>query len=163
MPPETPPDAPEGAPGRAAPQAGPTPPDRPVVAVLAVVARGAEVLLVRRANPPDAGLWGYPGGKVEAAETLAEAAVRELFEETGVRAHPGRVLDALDVVDHAPDGTLRFHYVLVAIRCEWRGGAPVAADDALEARWVPIGELWSLETSDDVDRLARMAAILTEE
>ncbi|HUF57442.1 MAG TPA: NUDIX domain-containing protein, partial [Thermohalobaculum sp.] len=43
------------------------------------------VLLVRRLNEPDAGLWGYPGGKVEWGETVADAAVRELAEETGGR------------------------------------------------------------------------------
>ena len=50
---------------------------RPVVAVLAVVVQAGRILLVRRANPPDAGLWGFPGGKVEFGETIADAALRE--------------------------------------------------------------------------------------
>ncbi|NTZ92386.1 NUDIX domain-containing protein [Agrobacterium tumefaciens] len=49
---------------------------RPIPAALAVVTRERSVLLVRRANPPDAGLWGYPGGKIGSAELLAAAAVR---------------------------------------------------------------------------------------
>ena len=59
----------------------------PRLAVLAVVLRGEQVLLVRRANPPDAGLWGYPGGKVDWGETVEAAALRELAEETGLTPH----------------------------------------------------------------------------
>ena len=58
----------------------------PVPGVLAVVARGRQVLLVRRAKNPDVGKWGFPGGRIELGETAAEAAVRELREETGVLA-----------------------------------------------------------------------------
>lgn len=108
---------------------------RPVPAVLAVVLRGAEVLLVRRANPPDAGLWGFPGGKLDWGETLADATLRELAEETGVTAAYGGVIRVLEVIEPP------FHYVLIASRCDWRAGEPLAADDALEARWFPLADL----------------------
>ncbi|WP_256388415.1 NUDIX domain-containing protein [Lutimaribacter pacificus] len=54
----------------------------------------------RRANPPDAGLWGFPGGKIDQGEPLFDAAIRELAEETGVSAEPLRVITALDAFDH---------------------------------------------------------------
>ncbi|MBK5934564.1 ADP-ribose pyrophosphatase YjhB (NUDIX family) [Rhodovulum imhoffii] len=123
----------------------------PVPAVLAVVAREGRVLLVRRANPPDAGLWGFPGGKIEHGETLAAAALRELAEETGVTARAGGVLTALDALQ----GDGGYHFVLVALRCEWVAGAPVAGDDALEARWVSLEEMTVLELSAGVYALAR--------
>ncbi len=56
----------------------------PVPAVIAVVVHDGQALLVRRANPPDAGLWGFPGGKIEFGETVKAAATRELLEETGI-------------------------------------------------------------------------------
>ena len=68
-------------------------PDRPIVGVLAVVMRGDRALIVRRANPPKAGRWGFPGGVLELGETVAEGAMRELFEETGVIAEPAGSLD----------------------------------------------------------------------
>ncbi len=107
----------------------------PVPAALAVVVRGRQVLLVRRANPPDQGLWGFPGGRIERGETVFAAAERELAEETGLAGTAIRLLDALDLLDCAPDGTLRHHFILLAVLCTPGSGAVHAADDALEARW----------------------------
>jgi ADP-ribose pyrophosphatase YjhB (NUDIX family) len=131
----------------------------PIPAVLAVVARGGRVLLVRRANPPDAGRWGFPGGRIEAGETLAEAALRELAEETGVSAASGRVLAGLDSIHRRADGGLAHHYVLVAVTCRWLAGEGEAADDALETAWFTASEIDGLgETaSRDVAHLARLA------
>ncbi|KAA3499349.1 NUDIX domain-containing protein [Rhizobium rhizogenes] len=114
---------------------------RPIPAALAVVIRERSVLLVRRANPPDAGLWGFPGGKIGAGELLAAAAVREVFEETGVRADAGPISTAVDAFDRNHDGTVREQYVLVAALCRWREGEPIAVDDALEAAWHDIASL----------------------
>jgi mutator protein MutT len=132
---------------------------RPIAATLAVVVRGHEVVLVRRANPPDAGRWGFPGGKIDAGETLATAAIRELREETAVCAEARQVLTAVDAFDHADDGTLRRHFVLIAVLCQWISGEPIAGDDALEARWVPIADLDrnDLATSFGVSAVARQA------
>lgn len=137
-----------------------TPPLHPVPAVLAVVLRGTEVLLVRRANPPDAGKWGFPGGRMDWGETLAEATLRELREETGLTARYGEVITALDVLT-GPPAAREFHYVLIASRCDWLGGEPVAADDALEARWIALDALPAMtaELSRDVAALARRAAL----
>ncbi|MFG1464766.1 NUDIX hydrolase [Xanthobacter sp. DSM 24535] len=118
---------------------------RPGCGALAVVARGGRVLLVRRANPPDQGLWGFPGGRIEWGETVAEAAVRELLEETGVAARAGVSLCALDALDRSVDGDILHHYVLVAVLCHWRSGEGLAADDATEARWFDLDEIAARE------------------
>ncbi|QCI68030.1 NUDIX hydrolase [Phreatobacter stygius] len=120
-------------------------PARPIAATIAVVLRDDAVLLVRRANPPDAGRWGFPGGKIEAGETIAQAATRELLEETAVQAEAEDVLTAVDAFDHDAAGALRQHFILVAVLCRWTAGEPVAGDDALEARWIAMTEL---ETAD---------------
>ena len=114
---------------------------RPVPATIAVVLKEHAVLLVRRANPPDAGYWGFPGGKIDFGEGIEEAALRELFEETGVHAEVQSVFTAVDALDRADDGSLRQHYVLIAVACHWTSGTPHAGDDALEAAWFDLDAL----------------------
>ncbi|ASC68348.1 MULTISPECIES: NUDIX hydrolase [Achromobacter] len=140
-----------------------SPPQRPIPATIAAVVRDGRVLLVRRANPPDAGCWAFPGGKIEAGERLEAAVARELLEETGVRAEPLRVFDAVDVFDRDAAGALRRHFILIAVLCRWQSGEPVAGDDASDARWVPLAELegHALATSFGVAELARKAASLS--
>jgi ADP-ribose pyrophosphatase YjhB (NUDIX family) len=135
----------------------------PVPAVLAVVARRGRVLLVRRANPPDQGRWGFPGGRIEPGETLAAAALRELAEETGVVAESGAVLGAFDSVHDGADGRLAHHYVLVAVGCRWVSGDGAAADDALDTGWFTPEEIAALDeaASRDVGRLAALALVST--
>ncbi|MFT3802329.1 MAG: NUDIX hydrolase [Burkholderiaceae bacterium] len=137
-------------------------PSRPIAATIAAVFRNGRVLLVRRANPPDAGRWGFPGGKIEAGEPIESAAVRELLEETGVCAEAHRVFTAVDAFDHDENGDLRRHFILIAVLCKWQSGEPVAGDDALEAKWFALADLdeSALALSLDVARVARQAAIV---
>jgi 8-oxo-dGTP diphosphatase len=116
-------------------------PDRPIVGVLAVVVRDGRALVVRRANPPLAGRWGFPGGVLELGETVAEGAMRELREETGVVAEPAETLTVLDSIQREAGGRVRYHYALVAVHGIWRSGDGVAADDADEVAWLSRTEI----------------------
>ena len=131
----------------------------PIPAAIAVVEHEGRVLLVRRRNPPDAGLWGFPGGRIAFGETTEAAAVRELHEETGVRADPKAVLTAVDVIHPADDGHDAVHFILVAVLCEWRAGEPEARDDAMAVGWFTPAEIESGEpaTSHRVGEVATMA------
>lgn len=113
----------------------------PRLGAIAVVLRDDHVLLVQRGKQPDRGLWGFPGGHVEPGETALEAAVRELHEETGVRARAVDYITNIDVLRHGPDGALTAHYLLAAVLCAYQDGEPVAADDARDAAWVPVGRV----------------------
>lgn len=137
----------------------------PIPAVIAVLVREGQTLLVRRANPPDAGLWGFPGGKIEYGETVEAAAIRELFEETSIHGKAQGVITTLDVLVRSGNGDLQQHYILIAVRCQWLSGIPMAGDDALEARWFPIADLHpdKLAMSTDVDVIARRAEALAPE
>lgn len=139
-----------------------TPAPRPIAATIAAVVRDGHVLLVRRANPPDQDRWAFPGGKIDAGERLADAAARELLEETGVTAEPLHVFDAVDVFDRDDTGALRRHFILIAVLCRWVSGEPVARDDARDARWVSLADLdaHALATSFGVAALAHKAADL---
>jgi 8-oxo-dGTP diphosphatase len=120
-------------------------PARPIVAVLAVVLRGAgseaRALIVQRARPPNAGRWGFPGGVLELGETVGAGAMRELREETGVSAEPGRVLNVHDAIHRDSEGRVQFHYILIAVRGIWRSGEGVAGDDAAAVAWATRAEI----------------------
>src|SRR5229473_7973921 len=115
-------------------------PDRPIVAVLAVVMRGAgsdtRALIVQRAQQPNAGRWGFPGGVLELGETVAEGAMRELAEETGIVAEPAGTLDVHDAIHRDPEGRVQFHYTLVAVIGHWQSGEGVPGDDAGQVAWL---------------------------
>ncbi|APE32190.1 hypothetical protein BOX17_15260 [Halomonas aestuarii] len=135
---------------------------RPIPAVSAAVVKGDRILMVRRRNPPNAGKMALPGGKVEAGESLQQAAARELLEETGVLAAPRRVLTAIDVFDHDDDGALAMHFVIVVLQLEWQGGVEAAADDATELRWMDL-EALEQEDGEVCDSAARVARRVLEE
>ena len=116
-------------------------PERPIVGVLAVVLRGDRVLVVRRASPPMPGRWGFPGGVLELGETVAQGAMRELFEETGVKAEAASPLTVMDTIDRDSEGRVRYHYTLVAVIGHWRSGEGVAGDDADELAWLTRAEI----------------------
>ena len=133
---------------------------RPVVAVIAVVVMDGRVLLVRRANPPDAGRWGFPGGKIEFGETISQAALRELAEETAITAEAMRIVTTVDAFDFDERGVVTSHFVLIAVLCRWLSGSLLAGDDALEARWYGLDEVdeTQLDLSKDVAEVAELAA-----
>lgn len=137
----------------------------PVAATIATVIRGRAVLLVRRANRPDALRWGFPGGKINVGEAIEHAALRELYEETGVRAEARKVFTALDAFDRDEGGALRRHFILIAVLCRWRSGHPRARSDALDARWFRLEDLRSanLAMSFGVSAVAREAMTLIDQ
>lgn len=120
-------------------------PLRPVLAVLAIVLRGPDILLVKRKNDPEAGTWGFPGGRLEYGESIQAGACRELLEETGVMAAAGEVIGTQEVIvpSDAPGSVPTFHYILLGVLCAYQSGEPIADDDAEEALFVPVSDVFS--------------------
>lgn len=131
----------------------------PVPAVGVVCLRGDEVLLIRRGKPPMLGSWSLPGGRIEPGERVRAAALRELSEETGVVAELTGLIDVIDGI--FPESGR--HFLLIDYGARWISGEPVAGDDALEARFVPLSDVgglvaWS-ETRRVIDAAVRMIAV----
>jgi len=126
----------------------------PAVAVGALVFDGdGRVLLVERGNPPGAGLWSVPGGRLETGETLAQAVAREVREETGLVVEVGALAC---VVERITEG---YHFVILDYHARVIGGALAAGGDARAARFVAADELATLPITDGlVDVIARARA-----
>lgn len=101
------------------------------------------LLLVRRRNPPAAGSWSLPGGRVEPGEESAAAAVREVAEETGLRVRSVRLLGRVE-----RDGPGGVRYVIDDWLCTAVGGVLAAGDDASDVQYVTGAELAALTVSD---------------
>jgi ADP-ribose pyrophosphatase YjhB (NUDIX family) len=132
-------------------------PDRPFVGVGIVVFRDDEVLLVQRGKAPRMHTWSIPGGAQHVGETVAEAAARELMEETGLEADVIGLVDVVDGINREADGRVRFHYTLVDFAAEWRAGEARPGDDVAVVRWVPIAEIDRFGLWAETARIIRRA------
>ena len=121
---------------------------RPEVGVGAVAVHDGAVLLIRRGKGPAAGEWSVPGGHVEMGETLHEAIVREVLEETGLEVVVDRYLGYVERMGAEPDNPDlgQYHFVILdfAVTVLDPTQPPVAGDDAAEVAWVPTGEVSDL-------------------
>lgn len=132
---------------------------RPVPAVGVVCLRGREVLLIRRGTSPLLGAWSLPGGRIEWGERAADAALRELREETGVEAELAGLLDVVDgLFTSRRSGETTRHYLLVDYAARWRSGEPRAGDDAAEAAFHPLDGLDGLGLWAETRRVIDLAA-----
>ena len=120
-----------------------------VPCVGAIVRDGeGRLLVVLRANPPAAGSWSLPGGRVEARETDVAAAAREVREETGLDVAVGELVGSVER-DGDREGVV---YAIRDYACAVLGGRLVAGDDAADARWVTPAELAVLDCSPGLVR-----------
>lgn len=131
----------------------------PKLAALAVLPHDGQLLLVRRRNEPDAGLWGFPGGHVELGERGVDAAMRELREETTILAEPLDYLTNIDVIVKGNGGGIAHHFLLAAVLCRFRSGTAQAQDDVSQAGWFDFDQVLSgdLQMSAHVDTVLQLA------
>lgn len=105
----------------------------------AVAVDAGRLLLIRRGHGPAAGVWSVPGGRVEWGETLAEAVLRELAEETGLEGMCDELVGWVERID------VDHHFVILDFRVSVLDpDDPVAGSDAIEAAWVPLGDVTEL-------------------
>jgi 8-oxo-dGTP diphosphatase len=108
---------------------------RPEACVGAIVVEDGRLLLVRRGRGAAIGAWSVPGGRVERGETLSEAVVRELREETGLHGRCDRFVGWVERVG------VEYHYVILDFLVAVEPGEAVAGDDATEVQWVPVDDV----------------------
>jgi len=143
---------------------GPARATRPVLAASIAVFRDGKVLLATRTRPPADQLWSLPGGKVEAGESLEDAALRELEEEVGVTARIIGFNRHVEIVGREPDGAVTHHFVIASFVGAWVSGEPRPGPEAGAVLWADPLRLAGLPTTRELgDVLRRAAAIAAGE
>lgn len=128
---------------------------RPELCVGAVAVADDELLLVRRGRGPGAGRWSVPGGRVEAGETVRQAVVREVAEETGLPVRCGELLGWAERI-----GPQHHFVILDFVVAVTDARQPVAGDDAAEARWFPLPSVHNVELVDGLAGFLRDHGVL---
>ena len=124
----------------------------PVVRLIVPDAAGRVLVLQRAPGSTDGGRWCLPGGKIDYGETMEQAAVRELQEETGLHAKTLRFLFYQDSLPPAPG---RMHCINIYFRCAAEGDV-VLNEESTGAAWIGREDLarYSLSFRND-EALAR--------
>ena len=135
----------------------------PHIGVGVLLIRDKRLLLVKRKYDPDAGYWSIPGGHLNLGEKVETAAVREAFEETGFKVKVSKLAGIIDKIMYDSSGKIEYHYVLINYFVEQIEGdanqLPKAADDALEARFVPFVQLKKYKLTESLIELLKQLKI----
>jgi 8-oxo-dGTP diphosphatase len=112
--------------------------DNPPTTVQAWIEREGTYLILKRNEEPFAGEWDLPGGFVEMGESPADAAVREVAEETGLRVTPTEIIGAFT----SAYGDSGRHTVDIAYLCRIEGGDfELDRVEKSDAAWVALAEM----------------------
>ena len=135
-------------------------PQRPYLAVSAAIIRDGKVLLVRRARNPAINLYTLPGGAVETGETLAEAAAREVREETALEIEVVGLAGHREVIARDAQGRIERHFVIMCYAARWRAGEVTLNEELDDAHWIVPSELAAYRTTEGLAEIVASAMAL---
>lgn len=132
-------------------------PGRPYLAVSAAIVRDGKVLVVRRARQPAQGIYTLPGGAVETGESLTQAVMREVREETALTIEPVALAGHREVIVRDGDNRVSRHFVVLCFASRWIAGEPVLSEELSEANWLHPHELAGLKTTEGLAEIVAAA------
>lgn len=132
------------------------PDPKPQLAVSTAIVHDSKVLLVRRAVPPANHYYTFPGGRVEYGETLAEAAAREVLEETGLVVEIADMLGCREYLPSKHGGI--GHFVILPFAARWVGGDIQLNSEVDDAKWLAPEDMGAFRLTERLEELA-IAAI----
>jgi 8-oxo-dGTP diphosphatase len=132
-------------------------PARPYLAVSAAIFRHGRVLIVRRARPPAHGLYTLPGGGVELGETLEEAVIREVREETALNVEPVGLAGYRQAIARDAEGRVERHFVILPFAARWIDGEISLNEELAEAHWLEPTALSGLKTTEGLAQIVAAA------
>ncbi|HJY16433.1 MAG TPA: NUDIX hydrolase [Xanthobacteraceae bacterium] len=133
-------------------------PTRPYLAVSAAVFRDGRVLIVRRARPPAHGLYTLPGGGVELGETLEQAVVREIREETALEIEPVALVGFRQAIARDAAGRVERHFVILPFAARFIGGKISLNEELAAADWLAPEAIAGLKTTEGLAAIVAAAS-----
>lgn len=133
-------------------------PTRPFLAVSAAVFRDGRVLIVRRARPPAHGLYTLPGGGVELGETLEQAVVREIREETALEIEPVALVGFRQAIARDTAGRIERHFVILPFAARYIRGKISLNEELTEAHWCLPQDIAGLKTTEGLATIVAAAS-----
>ena len=132
-------------------------PDRPFLAASVAVFRDGKVLLASRTAPPAADLFSLPGGVVEVGEALAEAALRELFEEVAVKARIIGFVDHSEIIQRDDGGRIKRHFIIACFAAQWLEGEGTTGAEAGAILWADPDQLGGIAVTKGLGPMLKKA------
>lgn len=106
-----------------------------------VVNDAGEILMIRRTDNDN---WAVPGGAIDLGESVAQAAVRETLEESGIECEITGIIgiysDPKHVILYTSNGEVRQEFSIV-LTARPLSGQPTPSSESSEVRWVPVSEV----------------------
>jgi 8-oxo-dGTP diphosphatase len=130
-------------------------PQNPICAVGAIIFKQDSVLLIQRGKAPSLGKWSIPGGTVHLGESLEDAVVREVQEETRLTVRPRRIGKVIDRIFRDEEGRVQYHFVIVDYLCEPLEGEPQPRSDAAAVGYFKIKDLEGLDMTEGTAEVIR--------
>jgi len=139
-------------------------PTRPYLAVSAAIFRDGKVLIVRRGRAPAKGVYTLPGGGVELGETLEQAVIREVREETALDIAPVELVGFRQAIARDAAGRVERHFVILPFAARYIGGEIALNEELTEADWRDPWAIGGLKTTEGLAEVvaaagARLAAL----
>ena len=131
-----------------------SPPQRPQLAVSAVIFREGKLLLLKRAKSPGHGFWSLPGGRVEFGESLHTALAREVDEEAGLKNDIVALAGWREVLPGAGGGG---HYLIMSFAARWVANEPRLNEEHDDFKWVEPGQFGDLKLTGGLPEVVEAA------
>lgn len=111
---------------------------------------------MKRSNPPNQGRWAIPGGLVELGETVQDAAVREIQEETGLKVRIEGLLDVQTDLHLDKGSKIEYHYILVDYLATPVSGSLKLNPESSDGGWFTAGQVEHLPMSEGTRAVLRL-------
>jgi len=125
----------------------------------AIIIRGDKILLIKRGAEPHKGKWATPGGYLDWDETIFEATIREILEETGLHAKEENITFVAFNTDPARHPKQAINFVFLVRIPE---GEPIAGDDAQELAWFSLDNLPGEMAFDHLENIRLALPLLNQ-